>query len=57
MENGSDTFTARIEDTGDELTLNHDLSEHEREILLAGGLLSFLRDGHSANGSANNGSG
>ena len=32
--------------------LSHDFSEHEREILLAGGLLSYLRDGDSANGSA-----
>ena len=38
LENGSETITAKIED-GDELTLSHDFSEHEREILLAGGLL------------------
>ena len=39
LERGSETITARIEDTGDELTLRHDFSEHEREILVAGGLL------------------
>ena len=50
LENGSDTITARIEDTGDELTLTHDFSEHERQILVAGGLLSYLRDGESGNG-------
>ncbi len=45
LESGSETITAKIEDTGDEFTLSHDFSEHEREILLAGGLLSYLRDG------------
>lgn len=50
LENGSDTITARIEDTGDELTLTHDFSENERQILVAGGLLSYLRDGESGNG-------
>jgi aconitate hydratase len=44
LSEGAETITARIEDSGDELTLRHDFSEHEREILLAGGLLSFLRD-------------
>jgi aconitate hydratase len=44
LEQGSDTITAQIEDSGEELTLTHDLSEHEREILVAGGLLSFLRE-------------
>ena len=33
----------RIDD-GEELKLTHDFSEHEREILVAGGLLSYLRD-------------
>jgi hypothetical protein len=51
LENGSDTITAKIED-GDELKLSHDFSEHEREILLAGGLLSYLRDGESGNGAS-----
>ena len=44
LEQGSDTITAQIEDIGEELTLTHDFSEHEREILVAGGLLSFLRE-------------
>jgi len=34
-----------------ELVLSHDFSEHERSILLAGGLLSYLRDGGASNGS------
>jgi aconitate hydratase len=53
LKGGSETITARIEDTGEELSLSHDFSEHEREILVAGGLLSFLRDGEAA---ANGGS-
>ncbi len=44
LEQGTDTVTARIEDSGEELQLTHDFSEHEREILVAGGLLSFLRE-------------
>jgi len=43
LEQGADTITARIDD-GDEIKLNQDFSEHEREILLAGGLLSYLRE-------------
>jgi aconitate hydratase len=45
LEGGADRITARIEDTGDELRLRHDLAPKEREILLAGGLLRYLRDG------------
>lgn len=48
LEQGSDTITAQIEDSGEELTLTHDFSEHEREILVAGGLLSFLREREAA---------
>jgi aconitate hydratase len=40
---GSVTVTARIEDTGDELVLRHDLTPKEREILVCGGLLEYLR--------------
>jgi aconitate hydratase len=50
LEQGSDTITARIEDSGDELLLSHDFSEHEREILLAGGLLSYLRESNGNGG-------
>jgi aconitate hydratase len=56
LEQGSDKITVRIDD-GEELELTHDFSEHEREILLAGGLLRYLReqgpadsDGRAANG-------
>jgi aconitate hydratase len=51
LENGSETITAKIDD-GDEITLSQDFSEHEREILLAGGLLSYLREGQGENGAS-----
>ena len=34
---------------GDEIQLATDFSEHEREILLAGGLLSYLRKWQGTN--------
>ena len=43
LEDGADTITARIEDTGDELRLAHDFTDKEREVLVCGGLLEFLR--------------
>src|SRR3954470_4213663 len=43
LEAGSAEITVRIEDSGDELTLTHDLAPKEREILLCGGLLELLR--------------
>jgi aconitate hydratase len=43
LEQGADTITVRIDD-GEELKLTQDFSEHERKILLAGGLLSYLRE-------------
>jgi aconitate hydratase len=43
LSDGAETITARIEDSGRELSLRHDFSESEREILIAGGLLSYLR--------------
>jgi aconitate hydratase len=43
LEQGSDTITAKI-DGDQEITLTHDFSDSEREILLAGGLLAYLRE-------------
>jgi hypothetical protein len=43
LADGADKITAKIDDDG-EITLTHDLSESERELLIAGGLLSYLRD-------------
>jgi aconitate hydratase len=57
LADGSDTITAKIDDDG-EITLTHDLSENEREILIAGGLLSYLRDKEPGeDGEAQNGGG
>jgi aconitate hydratase len=53
LEAGSDTITACIEDTGDELVLRHDFTPKERDVLLCGGLLEFLRrqrNGHGTSG-------
>ena len=43
LESGADTITARIADTGAELALRHDCTPKEREVLLCGGLLEYLR--------------
>jgi aconitate hydratase len=43
LQNGGRDVTVRIEDTGDELTLTHDLAPKEREVLVLGGLLEYLR--------------
>ena len=43
LEEASETISVKIDD-GVELTLTHDMSLHERELLLAGGLLSYLRE-------------
>jgi 3-isopropylmalate dehydratase small subunit len=42
---GSDRITVCIEDNGDEFALTHDFADKEREILLRGGLLEYLRAG------------
>lgn len=41
---GSPTIAARIEETGEELRLRHDLAPKERDVLVAGGLLEYLRE-------------
>jgi aconitate hydratase len=42
IESGSDTFTLALD--GEEARVRNDLGRHEREQLLAGGLLKYLRD-------------
>jgi len=44
LERGAEEISVRIDDTGDEFSLGHDLAPKEREILLAGGLLHYLRE-------------
>ena len=43
LESGADEITLRIEDSGEEIAVTHDLAPKEREILICGGLLEFLR--------------
>jgi aconitate hydratase len=49
LEEGADTIKVKIDD-GDEIELGQDLSESERKILVAGGLLSYLREQESSDG-------
>jgi aconitate hydratase len=51
LENGSDEITGEIDGVG-EIKLKHDFSEHERQILVAGGLLSYLRNQREATSKA-----
>ncbi|HEY6397326.1 MAG TPA: aconitate hydratase [Solirubrobacteraceae bacterium] len=44
LEEGAETIDVHIVDSDEDVRLSHDFSEHEREILIAGGLLSYLRD-------------
>jgi aconitate hydratase len=48
LADGADTIVARIEDVDQEIPLRHDFSDSEREILIAGGLLAYLRETTSA---------
>lgn len=43
LQSDADTVTAHIEETGDQVVLTHDLAPKEREILVRGGLLEYLR--------------
>jgi aconitate hydratase len=45
---GAGQIAVRIEDSGDEFTVTHDLAAKEREILLQGGLLSYLKQQRAA---------
>jgi hypothetical protein len=44
LANGADEIGVRIEESGDEFTVTHDLAPKEREILLSGGLLHYLKE-------------
>ena len=43
LADGADEITVRIEESGDEFAVAHDFAAKEREILLHGGLLSYLK--------------
>ena len=47
LDEGADAIRVVIDDAR-ELKLTHDFSAHERQILIAGGLLSYLREGEPA---------
>ena len=42
--NGADELTVRIEDSDEEFAVTHDFAPKEREILLSGGLLHYLKE-------------
>ena len=44
LEDGAEEITVRIEDSGDEFSVTHDLAPKEREILVSGGLLHYLSE-------------
>jgi aconitate hydratase len=44
LEEGTAGITVRIEESGDEFKVTHDLAPKEREILISGGLLHYLQE-------------
>ena len=44
LEEGTREITVRIEDSGEEFVVTHDLAPKEREILVRGGLLRYLKE-------------
>jgi aconitate hydratase len=55
LDAGSETITVEVADGGESFQAGHDFSDAERQILLAGGLLNYLRRGessHTGNGRA-----
>src|SRR5215218_10065221 len=48
LEDGADQITVRIEESGEQLALTHDFAAKEREILLHGGLLHYLKEQRAA---------
>jgi aconitate hydratase len=48
LRDGAERITVVIEDTGDQLAVTHDFAPKEREILLHGGLLHYLKEQRTA---------
>jgi aconitate hydratase len=48
LEEGADQISARIEESGEQLKLVHDFAAKEREILLHGGLIHYLKEQRAA---------
>ena len=59
LQQGSEDITVRIEESGDEFSVTHDLAPTERDMLVLGGLLNFLKEKGErvgGNGASPNGS-
>jgi aconitate hydratase len=48
LEDGADEISVRIEDSGAQFAVTHDFAAKEREILLHGGLLHYLKEQRAA---------
>jgi aconitate hydratase len=48
LADGTDEITVRIEESGHEFSVTHDFAAKEREILLSGGLLHYLKEQRAA---------
>jgi aconitate hydratase len=48
LEDGAEEIVVRIQESGEELRLTHDFAAKEREILLHGGLLHYLKEQRAA---------
>jgi len=65
LEQGFEDITVRVDESGDEFKVTHDLAPTEREMLVLGGLLNFLKEkgqqaagnGAGANGARAGGTG
>ena len=44
LEQGSEAITVRVEESGDEFAVTHDYAPKERQVLIEGGLLHYLRE-------------
>jgi len=44
LQDGTEQITVKITESGDEFTVTHDLAPKEREILVEGGLLHYLKE-------------
>ena len=45
---GADEISVLIEESGDQFTVTHDFAAKEREILVHGGLLHYLKEQRAA---------
>ncbi len=50
LQDGADHITVKVQESGREFKVSHDLAPKERETLVAGGLLNYLRQNDAAGG-------